>query len=175
MIAEPKWYALYTKPRWEKKVSRLLACKEIEHYCPLNKIQRQWSDRMKTVEEPLFTSYVFVRMQENDFLKVKQTDGVITVLHWLGKPAIIKDHEIEAIKSFLKDHDSVQVLQSNVVVNDLVKITQGPLIYREGNVVEITNHFVKVVLPSLKCSLVARVHKSHIEKTNAFASRQASA
>jgi transcription antitermination factor NusG len=175
MITEPKWYALYTKPRWEKKVANLLGRKEIEHYCPLNKVQRQWSDRMKTVEEPLFTGYVFVRIKEVDFIKVKQTDGVITVLQWLGKPAIIKDHEIDAIKSFLKDHTSVQVLQTDVVVNDVVKITQGPLVYKEGNVVEITNHFVKVVLPSLQCALIARVHKSHIEKVNTIANRQASA
>ena len=54
------WYAVYTKPKWEKKVAELLARKGIEHYCPLNRVLKQWHDRKKWVEEPLLTSYVFV-------------------------------------------------------------------------------------------------------------------
>jgi transcription antitermination factor NusG len=57
----PKWYAVYTRPRWEKKVAALLLHKGIESYCPLNKVRRRWSDRTKTIEEPLFKSYVFVK------------------------------------------------------------------------------------------------------------------
>jgi transcription antitermination factor NusG len=64
------WYALYTKPRWEKKVHALLTDKKIESYCPLNKVRKKWSDRMKTVEEPLFKSYVFVRVNEEEQTKV---------------------------------------------------------------------------------------------------------
>ena len=101
MTKEPKWYAVYTKPRWEKKVAELLARQGMEQYCPLNKVQRQWSDRKKTIEEPLFKSYVFIHVKEDALLNVKQTDGVINLLYWLGKPAVIKDFEIEAIRNFL--------------------------------------------------------------------------
>jgi transcription antitermination factor NusG len=59
------WYALYTKPRWEKKIHKLLQQKGIESYCPLNKVRRKWSDRIKVVEEPLFKSYIFVRVEES--------------------------------------------------------------------------------------------------------------
>jgi transcription antitermination factor NusG len=55
------WYAIYTNPRWEKKVDKLLTEAGIESYCPLNTVMRKWSDRMKKVEEPLFKSYVFVQ------------------------------------------------------------------------------------------------------------------
>ena len=58
------WYVVYTKPNWEKKVAELLEKKGIEQYCPLNKVQKQWHDRKKTVWEPLFKSYVFVRTDE---------------------------------------------------------------------------------------------------------------
>ena len=85
MTKEPKWYAVYTKPRWEKKVASLLARKDIEQYCPVNKVVRQWSDRRKMVEEPLFKLYVFIRVKESDFVTVKQTDGVVKMLYWLGK------------------------------------------------------------------------------------------
>ncbi|HRX93358.1 MAG TPA: transcription termination/antitermination NusG family protein, partial [Chitinophagaceae bacterium] len=56
-----RWLAVYTKPRWEKKVNKLFKEKGLESYCPLNKVRRKWSDRMKIVEEPLFKSYVFVK------------------------------------------------------------------------------------------------------------------
>jgi transcription antitermination factor NusG len=59
-----KWFAIYTRPRWEKKVHKLLEEKGIECYCPLNKVHRKWSDRIKIVEEPLFKSYVFVKLTE---------------------------------------------------------------------------------------------------------------
>ena len=69
-----QWYAVYTRPRWEKKVASLLTKKKIENFCPLNKVVRQWADRKKTVYEPLFTSYVFVNTSETEMLKSdKQT------------------------------------------------------------------------------------------------------
>jgi len=70
-----KWLAIYTKPRWEKKVNQLLKDKGIECYCPLNKVHRKWSDRIKTVEEPLFKSYVFVKVEDADRTKVRLTNG----------------------------------------------------------------------------------------------------
>ena len=62
MELEKKWYALYTKPRWEKKIDSVLIRKGVESWCPLQKIERQWSDRKKIIEDPLFKSYVFVRI-----------------------------------------------------------------------------------------------------------------
>ncbi|MEO6221006.1 MAG: transcription termination/antitermination NusG family protein, partial [Ginsengibacter sp.] len=54
MISEKTWYVVYTRPRWEKKIAENLLRLGIEHYCPLNKVTRQWSDRKKKVLEPLF-------------------------------------------------------------------------------------------------------------------------
>ena len=82
-----KWYAIYTRPRWEKKVNHLLQGKGIESYCPLNKVRRKWSDRIKTIEEPLFKSYVFVKIDEEARTNVRMTDGVINFVYWNGKPS----------------------------------------------------------------------------------------
>src|SRR4051812_2412383 len=109
MDKEKKWYAVHTRQRWEKKVAYLLEKKGIEQYCPLNKVYRQWNDRKKIALEPLFNSYVFIRVTETDHLKVKQTEGVLRILHWLGKPAVIKDAEIQTIKRFLNDHENVEL------------------------------------------------------------------
>src|SRR5258708_3075596 len=98
------WYAVYTKPRWEKKVSEQLAKGGIEAYCPLNKVRKKWSDRVKWVEEPLFKSYVFVRVKEAEQTQVRLFNGVVNFVYWLGKPAMVKDKEIEIIRQFLNDH-----------------------------------------------------------------------
>lgn len=164
MIKEMKWYAVHTRQRWEKKVAHTLEKKGIEQYCPLNKVYRQWSDRKKIVLEPLFNSYVFVRLTENEQLKVKQTEGVLSIVHWLGKPAVIKDEEIETIKRFLNDHQNIQLEKTPVNINDRVRIIQGPLLSREGSIVEVMSHSVKVVLPSLGYTMTAKVQRSHIER-----------
>ena len=65
MNDEKKWYVIYTRPRWEKKVASLLQAKAIEHYCPLNRVMKQWSDRKKIVLEPLFKGYIFVKVKES--------------------------------------------------------------------------------------------------------------
>src|SRR4030095_6000510 len=104
-----KRFAVYTRPRWEKKVHRLLEEKGIESYCPLNKVHRKWSDRIKLIDEPLFKSYVFVKVNEEEKTPVRMTQGVVNFIYWLGKPAIIKEKEIVTIKKFLNEHHDVEV------------------------------------------------------------------
>ncbi len=161
---EKHWIAVYTRPRWEKQVAKTLTSKKIENYCPLNKVIRQWSDRKKIVYEPLITSYVFIKASADEYPTIKQMDGVLNLVYWLGKPAIIKPKEIESLKAFLDDCYNVRVEKMDVNVNDDVKIIHGPLMSREGKVVEVQYNHVKIMLPSLGYSLIAQVAKSHIEK-----------
>src|SRR6187551_2660447 len=109
-----KWYAIYTRPRWEKKVNNLLLEKGLESYCPLNKVRRKWSDRVKLVEEPLFKGYVFVKVSDDDRTSVRMTPGVINFVYWEGKPAIIKEREMKAIKRFLDEYENVEVEPLNL-------------------------------------------------------------
>lgn len=159
----PKWYALYTKPRWEKKVNQLLADKGIESYCPLNKVRRKWSDRMKTVEEPLFKSYVFVRISDEERTPVRMTDGVINFVYWDNKPAIIKDKEILTIRKFLNDYENVQAEKVDVKLDSEVRVTAGPLMDKEGKVLEVKHKVVKILIESLGYVLTAYVEKTKIE------------
>lgn len=162
------WYAVYTKPRWEKKVAELFTRKKLENYCPLNRVHKQWSDRKKVVLEPLFTSYVFVKIPGTDQLLVRQTEGVLNFVYWLSKPAVIRDEEIEMIKRFLNDHDNVQVENNLVTVNDKVRVMNGPLMMREGSVVEVKHKTVKLSLPTLGYTLVAEVDKSNVELVRSY-------
>ena len=159
------WYAVYTKPRWEKKVAELLSGREIENYCPLQKVERRWSDRKKTILEPLFKSYVFVRIHPKQQIPVLETDGVVSFITFLNKPALVRDEEIEIIRQFLRDYKNIEVERMDLNVNDQVKIVSGPLVDQKGSVLEVSQKMVKVLLPSLGFALVA-IEKSNLEKDN---------
>lgn len=163
MNTDLHWYALYTKPRWEKKVADLLSNKQIENYCPLQKIERNWSDRKKIVVEPLFKSYVLVRLAPKTHIPVLQTDGVLSFVTFQGKPAVIRDEEIEIVKQFLKEYDHIQVERIDLNINDEVTILNGPLTQQKGQVQEVKGKMVKVLLPSLGFALVA-IDKSNLAK-----------
>jgi transcription antitermination factor NusG len=160
------WYAIYTRPRWEKKVANLLERKSIEVYCPLNRVLKKWSDRNKLVAEPLFKSYVFVHVKNEEMLPVLQTDGVLNFVNWLKKPAVIRDDEIEIIRDLLKEHTDVKVEKIDVRVDDRIRIERGPLSNLEGHVREVNNYKVKVMLPTLGYMMVAEVFRSNIKVLN---------
>jgi transcription antitermination factor NusG len=157
-----KWLAIYSRPRWEKKVTQLLTEKGLECYCPLNKVRRKWSDRVKVVEEPLFKSYVFVRVNDDDRSAVRMTPGVINFVYWNGKPALVKEREINAIKQFLNEYENVEVKPIDLELNQRVKVTQGPLMDQEGKVMEVNRKRVKVAIDSLGYLLIAYVDRTKI-------------
>jgi len=166
MNSQPFWYAVYTKPRWEKKVAELLSRKGIENYCPLNKVMKQWHDRKKLVEEPLFTSYVFVHVGSAELTNVRKTDGILNFVYWLGKPAAIREEEITTIKDFLGSHREVQLEKIQIQPEDSVQVINGPLKNMEGKVVGVFHKSVKVILPSLGYAMVAQLDKSSVEVIN---------
>lgn len=153
------WFAVYTKSRMEKKVALRLQEAGIEAYCPVSKKRKQWSDRKKWVEEPLFRSYVFVNI---DLAKqspiVRRTLGVVNFLYWLGKPAVIQDAEILAIQQFLSDHLEVESIGNSVQVGDFITIDTGALKGQTAKVVGIKNkHEVRLRIESLGFELVAKM------------------
>lgn len=154
-----KWLAVYTRPRWEKKVNKLLSDKGVENYCPLNKVKRKWSDRIKTVEEPLFKSYVFVKVNEKDKTEVRMTPGVINFVYWQGKPAVIKEKEIQTIKKFLSEYDHVEARPMELKPDQRVKIASGLFMDHEGKVVEVKQKKVIVAIDSLGYILIATIDK----------------
>jgi len=158
-----KWFAVYTKPRWEKKVNSLLTAKGIETYCPLNKVRKKWSDRVKMVEEPLFKSYVFVHVAESDHTPVRMTNGVLNYVYWNGKPAIIKEREIDTIKKFLNDYENVQAIAAPLAPRQKVRIETGLLMDTEGIVNKILHNKVEVLIESLGYVLVATLDKKNVQ------------
>ena len=163
------WFAVYTRPRWEKKVAGLLQDKGIENYCPLNKVTKQWSDRRKVVLEPVFKSYVFVRVSEDKKWDIKKINGVLNFVYWLGKPACIPDKDIDTIRRFLNEFSGVQVEeQDNLPVNSKVRIKQGLLMNYHGILVEVLGSKAKVRIDSMGIQLSAQFDKKNLEALPAF-------
>ena len=146
-----KWFALYTKPRWEKKVSSVLQQKGVECWCPLKKTEKQWSDRKKIVEEPLFTSYVFVRIDDTKKSVVLMTDGILNFVYHVGKPAVIRDAEIDIIKKFLSDTQASVSVQSLASLDQdtRIKVNHGVFMDTTGTVLKRGKKKVFVKLESL--------------------------
>ena len=157
------WYVVYTRPRWEKKVAKLLLDKGIRHYCPLNRVMKQWSDRRKIVHEPLFKGYVFVNTLEKDKWEVKKIDGVLNYVYWLGKPARIQETEINTIKMFLQEFTDVEVINRQLDINDKVIIKQGVLMNYRGIIVEVSGNKARVRIDSMGIQLRAIFDKVNLE------------
>jgi transcription antitermination factor NusG len=161
-----QWYALYTQPKWEKRVTETLEKKKLEVYCPMNhRVPRHWGERKKALMEPLFQSLIFVYASEADQERIRETDGVINFIHWLNKPAIIRQEEIDTIRKFLNEYDFVSLEKATVNLNEKVRIINGPLMMWEGQIVQVRTNVVKIMLPSLGYALVAEIREEQPQKT----------
>jgi len=160
---EASWLAVYTKPRWEKKVHARLQAKGIVSYCPLNVVHRQWSDRIKKVEEPLFKSYVFVQVLPAAQTEVRLTEGVINFVYWNGKPAIIHPQEIDTIRRFLNEYDDVEALPV-LAPGQRVQIQSGLMMGATAVVEKIDNRWVEVSIDSIGYRLRAKIDSRRLQR-----------
>ena len=161
MIMQKNWYAVYTKPQCEKKVASLFTKKKIENFCPLSCVETQNFRRQKLVFEPLFKSYVFVYVTEADTELIKNVDGVVNMLYWLGKPAVIKDDEIAAIREFTNDHRNIKLERTLVNINDVARYN-SPSYAIEGKLVTVKNKTIKINLPSLGYTMIAQIEDESV-------------
>ncbi len=154
---QKKWYAVYTKPNHEKKVSALLSKKKIENYCPLNKIVNNLSEeKRKPVFEPLFPNYVFVHIADHELPFVKQQSGIINFVYWLGRPVSIKGMEMENIQEFVDSFSNITLEKTEVSMNNLVRIvSKKPIDQDFDNVIAFHATRVKITLPTLGYVLCA--------------------
>ncbi|MEI6585453.1 MAG: UpxY family transcription antiterminator [Sediminibacterium sp.] len=165
MEQDNKWYALYTKPRWEKKIHASLIRKNIESWCPVKRIENQWTDRKKKIDEPIFKSYIFVRIDIKNRTPVLMTDGVLNFVHYLGKPAVIRDEEVQIIKQYLSEKDAILTLQSLQAFEETTKVlvTYGVFMDKVGTVIKKEKKKIYVKLQSLGQVMVVEFPIDYLE------------
>ena len=159
------WYAVYTKSRAEKKVHSALVDRGIECYLPLIKVRRQWSDRVKMVEEPLLRGYLFVKVCNKEYYNVLGVPGAIRYVSFEGKPAIIPEVQIDDLKAFMRcSQCDVEITTDHIKRGDIVRITSGPLADVSGEVVEIKgNKRILLRFGSLGYCVHAQLETNEIE------------
>ena len=139
------WYALQTKPRNEKEVARVLEILGIIVYCPLITEIYQWSDRKKKIVRPLIPSYIFLKLDAHQYNLVFDVPGVVRYLFWQGKPAVVRDSEIEVMKIWLSD-EIIDAKVENLQPGDVFKVSKGLFKGKEGIVYEVNKNRVQLLL-----------------------------
>ena len=143
-----KWFVLYTKPNSELMVSKGINSIGIQAYCPTFTKIKQYSDRKKKVQKPLLPSYVLVKLSEQDRPKVFTIPGVVRYLFWLGKPAVVREEEIELLRNNLKGvFDDAKI--SKLSIGKEYTIPSGPLKGQTGKVLDVLKNKLRLELPSL--------------------------
>lgn len=150
------WHVIYTKPKAESRVAETLRKINVEVYCPMVTEVRQWSDRKKKLSVPLFRSYVFIRITEKERHKVFDVPGVVRYLYWLGKPALVRDAEIDTIKDWLRGGGVEDVLIENLSPGDRIIIKSGALKDQEAIIKKVGSKRIRLVLVDLGCAVTAK-------------------
>jgi len=163
------WYAVYTRPRFEKKAQHFLQLKGIESYLPLQRIKKKWSDRSKWVEEPLFKSYLFVHIEEKEYFETLNTYGVARFVSFNGKAAPIREQDIELLHKILDTDYELEVVSTALLPGTHVRIEKGPLTGYEGTLVAYAaDKRVRVDVLHLEQSLLISIPLNYLSQVGEF-------
>lgn len=160
------WYVLYVKPRREKKVYTSLGIHALQAYLPLVKRIKKWSDRKKTVHEPLFSSYVFIYADSRDvFSRALAIDGVLNFVKFGGKHASVSAAEINNIKILLEgNYNNIEVGNALPKIGELKIITQGLFAGLECEVVKAKDaNKIVVRVDSIHMNITAELPSKYLE------------
>jgi transcription antitermination factor NusG len=167
------WYAIYTKPKCETKVSALLTRKKIVNFCPLNQVSKDnGANRHKFTAEPLFPNFVFVNIRPDQMDYVSSCNDVINFIFWLGRPVEVRSTEIDNIREFVLSYTNIELEKSEVSLQKMNRvITKMPLIRSEENVAVLSRMEVKLNLPGLGFTLKA-LSDIHVDQINKQSTQQ---
>jgi len=148
MINKQNWYILYTSPRFEKRVKERLEDNGVTCYLPLHRCPRVWSDRVKLVDMPLFSSYIFVSCKAYEVMSLNHIKGVVRVVYYNGQPAVVRQSEIDAIKRFIEE-----AKEKVLCTGDEVEILTGLMKKRFGKIMKIKKKYLVLHIEQLTASV----------------------
>ncbi len=139
-LRKKNWHAIYTKPRWEKRLLKEYCSMGIEAYLPMVIKTQQWSDRKKKVQMPLIPSYIFVKTDYRGFYEAVKTLGAVSGIMYNKYPAIIDESQIKSLKIILDNIDvNNDINMERYIPGVKVKVVQGQFEGSEGELVYIKN------------------------------------
>jgi transcription antitermination factor NusG len=135
VISNQKWYVLQTRSRFEKKCFEQLSLLGISVFLPMQKIKRKWSDRIKEIDTPLFSGYLFIQFEEKDRYKILNTSGIVRFVSFSGIYATLSDDQIETIRKIEKSETALDVIDIKLFNGQDVLINSGPFKGLEAKIV----------------------------------------
>lgn len=158
-----RWYVLYLRSRYEKKVHDELERRGIESFLPTVVETRQWSDRKKKVRVPLFPGYHFVKIELTQKLRVLEVVGVVRIVSIRGRPSPVPDEQIESLKLIIASPRTIR-RENPLSGGELVKVKSGPFAGAQGIVVRTKNSTrVVVSLESIQQAVSVEVDAAALE------------
>lgn len=159
------WYLLYTAPRAEKKAKVELDLRGFNTYLPVQKLLKQWSDRKKWVEEPLFRSYLFIHTElEKNYFEVLNVPGIVKFVSFEKRPVLVQDKHIQLIELLLGNFKDLEAMPYELTPGDEVEIIAGVL---AGHKVKVINKGsgkqVFVEFPEMMQSLKVNIPLKYIK------------
>ncbi len=133
---EPRWFAVYTRYKSEKVVKRLLDSKNIENYLPLQTVVRQYTRKIKRHDIPLISCYIFVRITNDDYVRVLETENVVKFLRFARNLLSIPDEEINILRRVVGEGIDVEAEPGRFQEGDAVEVVGGKLTGLRGRLVE---------------------------------------
>lgn len=164
-VMDKTWYAVYTKPRAEKKLHTHLLDKKIISFLPLRKELKLWSDRKKWVEQPLLPSYLFVQVDASERFDVLNTPGAVRYISFEGKPTAIPDQQIVSLQQLITANPkTIAVDYGTVKRGDQVEVISGALRGIIGEVVQLNGRFrILLRFESVQCCIHAEIGLNEIK------------
>lgn len=162
MIGHSNWYVVYTFPNCERKIYNELSRRDITAFLPTRKTIRQWHDRVKSIEVPLFPNYVFVQVPHREIWSVLAVNGIVRFVSCNGVPVRVLDKEMDWVKKLTNSSNNITNVNC-CVVGERVRVKKGPLMGLEGKVIEgVTKLFVEFKIMNQVVSV--DIHASMLEK-----------
>ncbi len=165
---ERRWYAVYTRSRYEKRSYSLLARNGAEVYLPLIKKWRIWSDRKKQIEMPLIPSYLFVKTspgKPEEYFNILNTPGVVRFITFEGNPVPIPDDQIGALMRLNSEGIDMECLEKAPERGSPVRVVRGPVKGLEGEVISVgKNNKLVLRIDSLDKCITLNISLALVEK-----------
>jgi len=160
------WYLIYTNAKQERKVASQLDKLKIEHYLPLVKIAREWSDRIKLLDSPLFPSYLFVYLNQfKDYYLCLEAQGAIHFVRFGQKIARVADTIINDLRIIEGAGEHIEVSFGAFQQGEMVSITKGPLTGLKCEVIKYNiKQIILVRIELLQRNLLIELPANHICK-----------
>lgn len=157
------WYAIHVQSKFEKVASTVLRDKGLEEFLPLYSVKRQWSDRVKQVDLPLFPGYLFCRIDiAGRLLPVVTTPGVRGVVSAGRYPIPVSEQEIEAVQAVVRSGLPVMPWPG-LIAGAPVLIERGPLAGVEGIVLDVNKKYGLIVsVPLLQRAVAVEIEREWV-------------